>query len=68
MTDPIKLLSNHLPVIRASAACGNELALSLLSNYDLWLKMREDKMADTYARGVQFAYDKWWKAENDKLI
>lgn len=69
MEDITQLLVKNLPVIRASAAVGNDLALALLSNYDLWLKMRnaEDPNVDVYARGVRFAYDKWWEAENDKL-
>jgi hypothetical protein len=67
MADPTSLLKDKLPVIRASAACGNELALALLTNYDLWLRMKDDPNAASYANGVQFAFDRWWKAENDKL-
>lgn len=67
MADPMTLLKDKLPVIRASAAVGNELALQLLSNYDLWLKMRDDVRSNDYARGVEYAYTKWWEAENDKL-
>lgn len=69
-TDPISLLTPHLPAIRAAAAVEYDEtgpAHMVLSNYDLWLKMRNDPQAAAYARGVQFAFDKWMKANEEKL-
>lgn len=67
--DPIKLLTPHLPAIRAAAAIEYDAgpAQQLLSNYDLWLKMRGDANADAYARGVVHAFERWQKSEAEKL-
>lgn len=69
MTDMVKLLTPHLPAIRASAAIEYEYgpAQRLLANYDLWLKMRGDPREADYARGVEHALTAWQKAQNDKL-
>lgn len=69
MSDPIKLLTPHLPAIRAAAAIEYDFgpAQQLLSNYDLWLKMRNDPNADAYARGVEHALAAWQKSNEEKL-
>lgn len=67
--DPIKLLTPHLPAIRAAAAVEFDdtgPAHMLLSNYDLWLRMRDDPNADAYARGVVNAFERWQKLEAEK--
>ena len=67
--DPIKLLTPHLPAIRAAAAIdydGTGPASQLLSNYDLWLRMRGDKHEADYARGVVNAFNAWQKHEAEK--
>jgi len=70
--DPISLLTPHLPAIRASAATEYDdtgPAHMLLSNYDLWLRMREaqDPNLDAYSNGVTHAFNKWMEIQNDKL-
>lgn len=67
--DPIKLLTPHLPAIRAAAAVefdDSGPAHMLLANYDLWLRMRNDPKANDYARGVEFAFNNWRKHEDEK--
>lgn len=68
--DPIALLTPHLPAIRAAAAVEFDEAgpaHRVLSNYDLWLRMRGDPNASAYANGVKNAFEAWQKDNDERL-
>lgn len=74
MTDPITLLTPHLPSLRAAAAVEYDEtgpAHMVLANYDLWLKTRErdpnSSELAAFANGVQYAFTKWQKEIEEKL-